>query len=82
MSSKGPGVARTSWRDRLECRGGGCGGLQNTSVALCRKVAGPGIALPSLLLTRAENVELSVDFIRRSKIHRDSFKPPERRHAP
>ncbi|HEU6454087.1 MAG TPA: hypothetical protein VN201_01345, partial [Roseateles sp.] len=37
-------------------------------VAQCRWVAGSGMSLPSLLLTRAENVRLSAKFIRRSKI--------------
>jgi len=36
--------------------------------ALFRKVAGPGISLPSLLLTRAENIRLSAKFIRKSKM--------------
>jgi len=42
--------------------------FKTRSVALFRKVAGPGISLPSLLLTRAENVELSAKFIRKSKM--------------
>jgi hypothetical protein len=41
--------------------------FKTCSVAQCRWVAGPGISLPSLLLTRAENVELSAKFIGRSK---------------
>jgi hypothetical protein len=36
-------------------------------VAQCRWVAGSGISLPSLLLTRAENERLSARFIGRSK---------------